>query len=130
MNLGDIDLGELLFQTEDFDINGWSRERAEVCTIIANEKLRERLSRCPVVYGYEYKSKPGSIWSTQKDEDAAKGFSDDHTARLVAVTPIVRDTVESLLRELILLDKRGTIMPREWNDLLDRAKRLLEKGTP
>lgn len=50
------------------------------------------------------------------------------TALLVGVQPIVRDTAESLLRELCdaLEHTRGGLAP--WAPALDRARKLLERG--
>lgn len=79
-------------------------------------------SRSTVVYAHRGPSNPDGVW-------IAKGYHDadsTHTALLVCVTPIVRDTPESLLREYVAdVDawKRG-----EWRNVdewVARVRRVL-----
>lgn len=50
-----------------------------------------------------------------------------HTARLIAIQPIVRDTAESLLREFVACCEVDDPKLR-WGELRRRANALLEKG--
>lgn len=56
------------------------------------DDLERALAAAPVVYK---KDAPGHVYSPLKNCD------DTHTARLLCVQPIVRDTAESLLRDLL-----------------------------
>ncbi len=55
-----------------------------------------------------------------------------HTARLLCVQPIVKDTAESLLRELATyeakLTEKGFFCSDTISDLANRARKLLERG--
>lgn len=78
------------------------------------EDLEELLKAAPVVYANE-----ADIWTNFHSS------SDTHTARLIGITEIKRDTAESLLREFT----KSLVNIQEHNDLrdlVDRAKKLLE----
>jgi len=53
---------------------------------------------------------------------------DTETARLIMIEPIVKDTAESLLRELVEADMTppANEFPKKLYDILERAKRILE----
>jgi hypothetical protein len=53
---------------------------------------------------------------------------DTHTALLINVRPIVKDTAEGLLRELVALDDKplATISADCYSKIIERAKRLLK----
>jgi hypothetical protein len=93
------------------------------CYVVAHQ-LEKLLESAPRVYGYS--NTVHTIWSSTKDEDAKEGVYDTHTARLLCVQPVVRDTAESLLREWQewFATTDGKCRP----DLRERTKRLLEKG--
>lgn len=73
------------------------------------EKL---LEDAPVVTAYNNNK---LYWSTNNDD------GDTHTARLVMMEPIAKDTAEGLLREIV-----SRWNPEATDSLIDRAKRLLE----
>lgn len=81
--------------------------------------LERALEQAPVVYGVA--SDPYN-WGPVKSTDT-------HSARLLCVQPIVRDTHESVLRELVrIADSGGFKTDAYRSDLFDRARRLLGQG--
>jgi hypothetical protein len=86
-----------------------------------NRLLRERAQ---VVYFNEEKDRSKEkICSSDKMDDY-----DTHQALLVCITPIARDTPESLLNE-ILFDRyeKALIGPNEWAEFQRRARALKER---
>lgn len=85
------------------------------------------LAQAPVVSACHVVGPP-NMWHEQP------GTADTHTARLLCVEPIVRDSAESLLRELVSKREkieRITYKPDAYDnksvfDILDRARKLLE----
>lgn len=59
-------------------------------------------------------------WVTEGWRDSAG--EDTHTALLIAIEPIAKDTAEGLLREM--LETHGTCITKEWTD---RARKLLHE---
>ncbi len=90
---------------------------AEPIADAANAKLAEWLKDAPRVYGTDIQ---GADWGDKQES------CDRHTARLIAIEPIVRDTAESLLREFLAeVDRVGTY--KEAGILIsERARKLLE----
>lgn len=81
--------------------------------------LEAALNKAPVVTTYAYEEK--GIWYAKPSSNPL------HTARLVCVAPIVKDTAESLLRELIkTTTKAGDLdeISAELHDILRRARLL------
>lgn len=117
------------FKPEDFidaelDHVGLAKSRDERAACAANAKLKEWLEKAPVVY-----------WRGETrdrfmgDIHEAPMFGDTHTARLVAVEPIVRDTAESLLREMSAkLDTYQKVYPedKQLRSFRARAAKILE----
>lgn len=94
--------------------------------------LERILSQAPVVDMVEAcqmggKSFYRTITMADKDDAAT------HTARLIGIKPIVKDTAESLLKEILeQLDLRlkeygGGFYKFEASDALERARKLLEE---
>lgn len=84
------------------------------------EKL---LANAPVVNAHKLPDMPFGGWTQEK-------FGDTHTARLVLIEPIVRDTAESLLREMIADHEallRADAGRKEW-PLITRARKLLGRA--
>ena len=90
------------------------------------------LAQAPVAYGI--KTREGNYcFDSQADRKELPAY--DLQCRLIMVTPIVRDTAESLLREMIKNHDRhlsemehfGGASPVQ-DELFERARALLEKG--
>lgn len=90
----------------------------------ANKLLAEWLQATGKLYG---KRDPESgFWAF--GEHPAQ--NDTHTCVPVALTPIARDTAESLLREIVTAAGDGAFMyghAKRPNELIDRARRLLSE---
>lgn len=92
---------------------------------IANAKLKEWIASAPVVFKYEGTMPLRYQGATQTYDcwtDAPEA-ADTTCARLICIEPIVRDTAESLLREL--MDRPGYSLGSR--DLDQRARKLLDK---
>lgn len=122
------ELGSLAFTEKDFDgLGKWvfngavttieaDTRRGEISTR-ANRILSQKLQAAPVVYGYDDES----IWSHKpEDVDAKK------TARLVCVAPLVKDSYEQLVRDMLKTYTEKSL-EHMFGDFPDRAKRLLER---
>lgn len=72
------------------------------------------IAASPVVYGV-----PNAFFSHVQGTLPQNGMPDTHCARLIAISPIVRDTPEGLLRDLY---ERGGILGDEFNE---RARKLV-----
>lgn len=102
-------------------IVGFSRgeyglEEADFVRAADIEKL---LEGAPVVRARLYDNEVFGEWFDKAHEQ------DTHTARLLLIEPIVKDTAEGLLSEL--LRYRSNISTcRDLDAILDRARRLLE----
>lgn len=107
------------FEAKDFQsthrgaMQGCRLEYLQGYADVANAKLAEWLSAAPVVYSY---AKDAESWWAKREAVST------HTARLVAIEPIRRDTAESLLREMLLKFGGGC---EDVSDLLERAEKLL-----
>lgn len=80
------------------------------------------LAKAPVVYG---NTEDG--WM---NKCPSRGTPDDwhtHTARIIAVSPVVNDTAESLLRELVGAGRDFAYL-KAYDAFVDRARKLLEGG--
>jgi len=108
---------ELEFRAEDFkDGIGRAYGNSATCAEIANDKLRAWLEKAPVVWLND--------WGGLSDEGSPDA---KRTARLVCIEPIVRDTAESLLKELVKLTyKRATFSGEQVDVVCERARKLLE----
>lgn len=96
---------------------------SEYCAASANAKLAEWIAAAPVVYAHQIEgTKLSGPWTGPSQ------FGDTHTAKLVQISLIVRDTHESLLRELLRLMSPSHGQPPEWVKLRERAERLLDGG--
>lgn len=88
-------------------------------------EVERMLSEAPVVYGFDAhqgSDKRAWLFDERKNEDFQT-----HTARLVCIQPVQRDTAESLLRELIELQECDHLsLPSDYISLKNRAKALLE----
>lgn len=87
--------------------------------VIRAADVEKWLEGAPVVNAY---NNDKVYWSTNNDD------GDTHTARLVMIEPIVKDTAESLLREIVQDHEalcRFQGKESEW-ELYKRARRLLE----
>lgn len=73
----------------------------------ANAKLARLLADAPTVYGFEKDSRGLSCF------DGQPSGNDTHTARLLMIEPIARDTAESLWRDLISWEARNGIPPQD-----------------
>lgn len=86
--------------------------------VVRAADVERLLEQAPVVRNAE---RMKDEWSIQSHPE------DTHTARLVLVTPIVRDTAESLLRELMdIFNKAGH--DGYAVELLERARKLLTEA--
>lgn len=117
------------FKPEDFWQNNGNgsvfyswRDLAEAACAIANRILTERGVR---VYGDanrdHYNGQTALGWTREADEE-----QDKHTALLIAIEPIVRDTAESLLKEFVNACD-GNWYER-FESLNTRARKLLSEG--
>jgi len=93
--------------------------------VVTARSLLSWLERALVVYGHY----DGSVfWAPDPKLGLKSGTAtpDTHTARLVCIQPIVRDTAEGLLRELCSHSQHdSTRVPAEF---IDRCRRLLGEG--
>lgn len=102
--------------------------------VVDLEALEKALAAAPVVTGVETvgietgKLMGQRFWDTNGDVMSCEGvIRHTHTARLVAITPMVRDSAESLLRELLATDSGGKWLNRhEYTAFLERARKLLD----
>ncbi len=81
------------------------------------------LSAAPVVYGWTNAEINKQFWSNEPNTEGSS-YPNSHTARLVCIEPIVRDTAESLLKELV----DCTDNKKAYCGLVDRARQLLNKN--
>lgn len=90
----------------------------------ANARLNEWIAAAPVVWFNDDKTM-SPYWECSSRQDKQH----THHAKLICIEPIVRDTAESLLRELIERSELKTSVhenPRyRLNTLIDRARKLL-----
>lgn len=84
------------------------------------------LSKAPVVSGYKVRDE-FAMWENYDPSEASQ--LPTHTARLVNVREIKRDTAEGLLRELGEIFESDYYDMRQWHTklapLVERARRLL-----
>lgn len=94
------------------------------CSVNADQ-LEALLESAPVVCAYMGPaSRPGGMWIPEANKDA----DSTHSARLIAIKPIVKESAEDLLREIVkraYIDSQKQI--RGVDDLINRARRLLER---
>jgi hypothetical protein len=90
--------------------------------LIFAEDLERVLERAPVVYVFKKDSK--WVWMPTAD-----GFTiRTHTARLLCVEPIKKESAEDLLREILdAVEEQGQSWPYP-EKYIERAKKVLEKG--
>lgn len=91
--------------------------RRIACAKRANEVIKERSQ---VVYGYNRHG----CWSM--DSQPAMAGVDTHTALLICVTPIARDTPEKIFNELAEYKFEHNV-GEKFRELVDRARALKER---
>ena len=99
--------------------------------------VEEMLAKAPVVYAEEYNvvnvkeqyEKMGT-WFHNKEAgiDEPNYRPPTHTARLVMIEPIQKDSAESLLREFVQIKSDNLPTANRLEVLLERAKALFSKG--
>ena len=91
----------------------------DIVDVIRAAEVEKLLEGAPVVRARLYDNEVFGEWFDKAHEQ------DTHTARLLLIEPIVKDTAEGLLSEL--LRYRSNISTcRDLDAILDRARRLLE----
>lgn len=124
------------FTSEDFDNYHCAPTLANstgVMARIANAKLRAWIEAAPVVYGvYEDRSDAVPRYARTETIERAREFFTGaeitHRARLICIEPLVKDTAESLLREMLndsLSDNGSIVLTSRFED---RARKLLDGG--
>ena len=116
-----------VFKIEDFEksfgygLAGFKFEKALAATVAreANRLLAERGVRVRVENHHSFG------WSGQERMDGFDDDAYDHTALLIAIEPIKRDTAESLLRELIAKDEETSFAGPTTAEFIERARKLL-----
>jgi len=90
---------------------------------VSADDLEKLLAEAPVVYGLI--ERPDG-WTCFSRSDGPH-LGDTHTARLIGVKEIVRESEERQLLREILFDKyQSTLIgPKEWGEFQERARRLL-----
>lgn len=96
------------------------------CANQANAKLAEWIASAPVVYGRDDQWSEREILPTESPESHSWQRR-THIARLICIEPIVRDSAESLLRELLTLETGVGCEPEWLMSLANRARKLLEE---
>ena len=85
--------------------------------------VEEFLSRGKVVTGIQDHGRSDMPWIFTSVGDG----SDSHSALLVGITEIKKDSAESLIKDLArFAESEATI--KEWQTLIDRARKLIERG--
>lgn len=94
----------------------------DIVDVIRAADVEKLLAGAPVVRARLYDNEVFGEWFDKAHEQ------DTHTARLLLIEPIVKDTAESLLKELIEADMTppANEFPKKLYDILERAKRILE----
>lgn len=87
---------------------------------IAAADVEKLLEGAPVVRARLYDNEVFGEWFDRAHEQ------DTHTARLVMIEPIVKDTPEMLLREYINLSGDDLCIEKDFRDLRNRIKKYLE----
>lgn len=91
--------------------------------VIKASDLERVLSEAPVVEVYDWRYGDKAYWRTPNLGDT----DGTHSALLVGIQPIVKDTAESLLREFVEKMGEGSDLSFvKMMSIRDRAKRLLE----
>ncbi len=84
--------------------------------------LERVLASAPVVFGCQ---------TIEKDSlKRLRDWQDDgttHQARLLMVEPIVKDSAEGLIAEIVERYKHWTQAPKDFDDLFERAKKLVQR---
>lgn len=96
----------------------WTHDgKGFVAHMIEADQVEKMLAEAPVVYGH------GKSWiEGGPNHDPVIST---HSAKLVCIEPIKRDTAESLLRELVESDEQEGRYGNRHQEALLRAKRLL-----
>jgi len=89
-------------------------------THIRAADVEKMLEGAPVVRARMYDNEVFGEWFDKAHEQ------DTHTARLVMIEPIVKDTPEMLLREYINLSGDDLCIEKDFRDLRNRIKKYLE----
>lgn len=84
--------------------------------VIPASEVEALLANAPMVYGSTDMTRAGMWANTVWPPDT-------HTARLVCISPIVRDTAEGLLRELVGAENASAIHAAR---IIERSRKLLE----
>lgn len=101
------------FEPEDFDNGELSAKTFESLAIIANAKLAKWIAESPVVY-----SDNATNWGPP-----ISGDIDKYKARVIYSEPVVKDTAESLLRDMLTASRHDEAFAIRF---IDRARKLLE----
>lgn len=113
------------FMAKDFGhpIYGTTNQKI-VAADLANALLQEWLAESPVVTGVIQKDQSISV---SKWDEWAPGIephkNDTHRGRLIMIEPIVKDTAEEFIKDLV-----ATILPPFTDKWMDRARKLLTKS--
>ena len=120
------------FKPEDFEAYGGVAWR-DIAATIANAKLAEWLAKAPVVYGFERYLDSSNYDTFSEDFNSQKdpfGNIKTHQARLICIKPIVHDSAENILKELVDRWKCTSYSAYDGafvTDLATRAAKILEK---
>lgn len=115
------------FRATDFVLSGGVTPSYQDMAYSANAKLQEWIAESPTVFGWDHRA--GFVYQGQKvDQDL------HWQGLIIKIEPIVKDTMESLLRELVMnaLPSRNQSNDRQYLQMLDaegfyeRARKLLE----
>ena len=90
---------------------------------VSAQALESLLAQAPVVSIEQHKN---FGWTGAEKDDGELFDSCTHTALLLGIQPIIKDTAESLLRELVSYCEEIGFAQRK-DELYKRAKALLEK---
>lgn len=91
---------------------------------IRADAVAKLLREAPVVYGLD--KNDGKAYVIWRSVDNFAGGPATHSAKLICITPIVKDTAESLLREFVEIRSDNLPTGDRLSKLHERAKALLE----
>lgn len=107
-------------------VNAYENQPGVYSYEVNAEELERVLERAPVVFGRLVTSARGMSWLDLPIEKIHQPTTITHTARLLMIEPIQKDTAEGLLREFTNQVDKDFGMSSPWQSLYERAKRLLE----
>lgn len=106
------------FEPKDCDANLLFAPSLGLYLETANQKLREFMEGMPIYYGRKMDDADQYILGAEEEK------GDEIKTRLIGPVPIVRDTAESLLKEMV----DGFHDMGITKDYIDRAKAIFERG--